>query len=62
MKSLPIVCTLTPGDLQERLALVRRLTAEAATLAFLAFLAMWFVQLAESKGMPEDRIPLSPPI
>ena len=29
MKALPIACTLTPGDLQERLALIRRLTAEA---------------------------------
>jgi hypothetical protein len=29
MKSLPIACTLTPGDLQERLALIRGLTAEA---------------------------------
>src|SRR5829696_9216599 len=29
MKSLPIACTLTPGDLQERLALIRQLTAEA---------------------------------
>jgi hypothetical protein len=29
LKSLPIVCTLTPGDLQERLGLIRTLTAEA---------------------------------
>lgn len=29
MKSLPIACTLTPGELQERLALIRGLTAEA---------------------------------
>jgi hypothetical protein len=29
LKSLPIACTLTPGDLQERLALIRGLTAEA---------------------------------
>ena len=29
MKSLPIACTLNPGDLQERLALIRGLTAEA---------------------------------
>ena len=29
MKSLPIACTLTPGDLRERLALIRQLTAEA---------------------------------
>ena len=29
MKSLPIACTLTPGDLRERLALIRRLTTEA---------------------------------
>ena len=29
MKSRPIACTLTPGDLQERLALIRQLTAEA---------------------------------
>jgi hypothetical protein len=32
-----------------------------ATLAFLAFLAMWFVQLTDSKGGPRDRIPLSQP-
>jgi hypothetical protein len=29
LKSLPIACTLSPGDLQERLALIRALTAEA---------------------------------
>ena len=29
LKSLPIACTLTPGDLRERLALIRQLTAEA---------------------------------
>ena len=29
MKLLPIACTLTPNDLQERLALIRKLTAEA---------------------------------
>ena len=29
MKSLPIACTLTPSDLRERLALIRRLTTEA---------------------------------
>jgi|SRR5215208_6723922 hypothetical protein len=29
LKSLPIACTLSPGDLQERLALIRGLTAEA---------------------------------
>ena len=29
MKSLPIVCTLTPDDLHERLAQIRQLTAEA---------------------------------
>ena len=28
-KSLAIACTLTPGDLQERLAQIRKLTAEA---------------------------------
>jgi hypothetical protein len=28
-KSLPIVCTLTPGDLRERLALIQTLAAEA---------------------------------
>jgi hypothetical protein len=29
LKSLPIACTLSPGDLQERLALMRGLTVEA---------------------------------
>ena len=29
MKSLPIACTLTMGDLQKRLAQIRKLTAEA---------------------------------
>ena len=29
LKSLPIACTLTPGDLRERLGLIRALTAEA---------------------------------
>jgi len=29
LKSLPIACTLSPGDLQERLVLIRGLTAEA---------------------------------
>jgi hypothetical protein len=29
LTSLPIACTLSPGDLQERLALIRALTAEA---------------------------------
>jgi hypothetical protein len=29
LKSLPIACTLTPGDLQARLGLIRTLTAEA---------------------------------
>ena len=30
-----------------------------ATLVFPAFLAMWFVQLTESKGRPRDRNPLT---
>ena len=29
LKSLPIACTLAPGDLQERLGLIHALTAEA---------------------------------
>jgi hypothetical protein len=29
MKSLPIACTLTAGDLQERLGAIRKLTSEA---------------------------------
>ena len=29
LKSLPIACTLTPGDLRERLGLIQALTAEA---------------------------------
>jgi hypothetical protein len=29
LNALPIACTLTPGDLQERLALIRALTADA---------------------------------
>jgi hypothetical protein len=29
LKSLPIACTLTPGDLRERLGLIRALTTEA---------------------------------
>jgi len=29
LKSLPIACTLTPGDLRERLGLIHALTAEA---------------------------------
>jgi hypothetical protein len=29
LKSLPIACTLTPGDLRERLGLIRALSAEA---------------------------------
>ena len=29
LKSLAIACTLTPGDLQERLTQIRKLTAEA---------------------------------
>jgi len=29
LKTLPIACTLTPGDLQERLGLIRALAAEA---------------------------------
>ena len=29
LKSLPITCTLTPGDLRERLSLIQALTAEA---------------------------------
>ena len=29
LKSLPIACTLTPGDLRERLGLIRVLAADA---------------------------------
>ena len=29
LKSLPIACTLTPGDLRERLGLIRALAADA---------------------------------
>lgn len=29
LKSLPIACTLTPGDLRDRLALIQALTADA---------------------------------